>query len=286
MSVQLAHERFLNLLPSDWDVKSICDLGSIVGGSTPSRGVKRYWGGEIPWVTPGELTSLAFKYLGDTEEHITQAGLEGCGAHLLPAKTLLVTSRATIGAVALASRPTSTNQGFKSVVFGPGTEPGFYFHLFKRLTPELTRRASGTTFLEISGREFGAVRVPVPPLCEQRRMAEILDTLDEAIQRTEQIIAKLKQIKQCLLHDLLARGIDENGELRDPEQHPEQFKDSPLGRIPRAWKIIQLRDRVAVKGGKRLPSGHAYAEVPTAFRYLRVEDFFQNGYPLHTRRHQ
>ncbi len=75
--------------------------------------------------------------------------------------------------------------------------------------------------------------MPLPPLPEQRRIAEILDTLDEAIRKTEQVIAKLQQMKQGLLHDLLTRGIDDNGELRDPERHPEQFKDSPLGRIPR-----------------------------------------------------
>ncbi len=81
----------------------------------------------------------------------------------------------------------------------------------------------------------------VPPLPEQRRIAEILDTLDDLIRKTEQLIAKLKQVKQGLLHDLLTRGIDENGELRDPERHPEQFEDSPLGRIPKAWEPRELQ---------------------------------------------
>jgi type I restriction enzyme, S subunit len=80
----------------------------------------------------------------------------------------------------------------------------------------------------------------LPPLPEQRRIAEILDTLDEAIRKTEQVIAKLQQMKQGLLHDLLTRGIDDNGELRDPERHPEQFKDSPLRRIPRGWEVCEL----------------------------------------------
>ena len=86
-------------------------------------------------------------------------------------------------------------------------------------------------------REF---EIPFPPLPEQRRIAEILDILDEAIRRTEQVIAKLQQMKQGLLHDLLTRGIDEHGELRDPERHPEQFKDSPLGRIPRGWEVAKF----------------------------------------------
>jgi type I restriction enzyme S subunit len=77
-------------------------------------------------------------------------------------------------------------------------------------------------------------------LHEQQRIAEILDTVDEAIRKTEQLIAKLKQVKQGLLHDLLTRGIDDNGELRDPTRHPEQFKDSQVGRVPKAWDVDAL----------------------------------------------
>ena len=83
-----------------------------------------------------------------------------------------------------------------------------------------------------------------PPLPEQRLIAEILDTVDEAIRKTEAIIAKLGQVKQGLLNDLLTRGIDEHGQLRDPDRHPEQFKDSPLGRIPKEWEVTKLYDGV------------------------------------------
>ena len=88
--------------------------------------------------------------------------------------------------------------------------------------------------------EWMSGEVNLPPLPEQRQIAAILDTIEDAIHKTEQIIAKLKQVKQGLLHDLLTRGIDDNGELRDPERHPEQFKDSPLGRVPWGWEVTQL----------------------------------------------
>lgn len=100
----------------------------------------------------------------------------------------------------------------------------------------------GVTRPKVTLRDFRELRVPLPPLREQRQIAEVLDTVDEAIRRTEQIIAKLKQVKQGLLHDLLTGGIDDNGELRDPDRRPEQFKDSPLGRIPKGWEVVQLRD--------------------------------------------
>jgi type I restriction enzyme S subunit len=102
---------------------------------------------------------------------------------------------------------------------------------------QLDRLSHGSIMAGLSSAIVRRLEVPVPPLSEQRSIAEILDTLDEAIRKTEQVIAKLQQMKQGLLHDLLTRGIDANGELRDPERHPEQFKDSPLGWIPRGWEV-------------------------------------------------
>jgi type I restriction enzyme S subunit len=80
----------------------------------------------------------------------------------------------------------------------------------------------------------------LPPPSEQHRIVGILDTIDDAIRKTEQIIVKLKRVKRGLLHDLLTRGVDDNGELRDPERHPEQFSNSPLGRIPKEWALTEL----------------------------------------------
>lgn len=94
--------------------------------------------------------------------------------------------------------------------------------------------------LNVRPEDFMSMAMWYPPLSEQRRIAEILDTLDETIRKTERLIAKLQQAKQGLLHDLLTRGIDDKGELRDPERHPEQFKDSVLGRIPKDWEEIAL----------------------------------------------
>jgi type I restriction enzyme S subunit len=147
------------------------------------------------------------------------------------------------------------------------------------ISAEFSRLASGSTFLEISRRDFGAIRVPFPPLSEQRRIAEILDTVDAAIQHTEALIAKLKQIKAGLLHDLLTRGLDEHGQLRDPVTHPEQFKDSPLGRIPRGWTICSLGELVdsAVDGpfGSNLKTEH-YVSQP-GVRVVRLQNI-GNGY--------
>ena len=223
-----------------WEARAVEDIGDVVGGSTPSRAVPAYWDGDIPWVTPGDITSLDSKFLSHTRDRITAAGLASCGARLLPPGTLLVTSRATLGAVAIAACAVATNQGFKSIVCGSDTDPNFYYHLFKRGVPDLPRKASGTTFLEISAREFARIHLPCPPLAEQRRIATILDTLDEAIRGTQEVIGKLGQMSRGLVHDLMSRGIDENGIARTESQQRESFVASPVGPIPATWRVQPL----------------------------------------------
>jgi len=118
----------------------------------------------------------------------------------------------------------------------------------------------------------------VPPLHEQRRIAEIIDTLDDAIGKTEQVVVKLQHMKQGLLHDLLTRGIDEHGDLRDPERHSEQFKNSPLGRIPRGWEAVRFAEAGEVKLGRQ--SAPRYQRGISPRPYLRVVNIFDDRLDL------
>lgn len=102
--------------------------------------------------------------------------------------------------------------------------------------------AGGSTRQRISRTNLGEATILLPPLPEQCRIAAILDAADEAIRAGERVIAKLRQVKAGALHDLLTCGVDAQGRLRDPRAHPEQFKDSPLGRIPREWEISRIID--------------------------------------------
>jgi type I restriction enzyme S subunit len=135
-------------------------------------------------------------------------------------------------------------------------ESRYFLHYFRgnRFRQEICRYTKGSAQPGLNLGDVEVFKVDYPPLPEQRRIAEILDTLDEVIRKTEQVIAKTQQMKQGLLHDLLTRGIDENGELRDPERHPEQFKDSPLGRIPVAWedpmKMGELEEQRSLELGR------------------------------------
>jgi type I restriction enzyme S subunit len=121
---------------------------------------------------------------------------------------------------------------------------------------------------------FSRFRIPQIDPAEQSRIAAVLDTVDEAIAKTEAVIAKLKQVRAGLLHDLLTRGLDEHGQLRDPIAYPEQFKDSPFGRIPRHWELRRLNEIVlsAVDGpfGSNLKTEH-YVSEP-GVRVVRLQN--------------
>lgn len=249
------YEAFLRQLPADWEQKEITQVGAVVGGGTPSRAVPSFWRGSIPWVTPGEVSGEAAKLLHDTNDHISASGLAGSGANLLPAGSLLVTTRATLGARVINAVPMATNQGFKSIVFKNTEEASYYYHLFEKVKPELVRRASGTTFLEISGAEFGSIKVPSPSTDEKLKIAQLLDTLDTAIHQTDAIVEKLKQVKQGLLHDLLTRGVDANGELRPSHDVAlELYQESPLDGGQKAGRSAALPRYLPVSTPARAPT--------------------------------
>jgi type I restriction enzyme S subunit len=269
----------MNDVPHDRDDVALEDFGEIVAGGTPSRAVASFWNGDIPWVTPSEITALKGKYLRETRERITCEGLAGSAARLLPAGTLLVTSRATLGEVAIAGVPVATNQGFKSIVPNEATDSVFAYYRIGTLKREMERHASGTTFLEIPKGDFSRIRTLRPDRAEQTRIAAVLDTVDAAIAKTEALIAKLKQVRAGLLHDLLTRGLDENGQLRPPPaEAPDLYKDSLLGLIPREWGVKELKDFYEIPSRSGLykkascyGSGHRMIHMSQMFKGVVVD---------------
>jgi len=136
-------------------------------------------------------------------------------------------------------------------------------------------KVSGSSIPHLFQRDMVELKVELPSPDRQTKIAEILDTFDAAIRGTEAVVAKLKAMKQGLLHDLLTRGIDANGDLRPTQATaPHLYKHTPLGRLPKEWDVDHLSTFASVHGGKRLPAGHAYASGKTGFKYLRVTDFF------------
>ena len=152
---------------------------TIVSGATPKTGVAEYWDGDIAWATPADLSGLPTLRIATTARAITAAGLRSCSSVLLPPGSVLFSSRAPIGHVAINTVPMATNQGFKSLVPKPDmADPGFLAHWLRANKGYLQSLGSGATFKEVSKSVVEQVKVPLPELSEQRRIAAILDQAD------------------------------------------------------------------------------------------------------------
>ena len=162
-----------------WATAALRDVCDIVSGSTPLTSEKTFWGGNILWTTPKDLSDLDGAYLDSPPRTITEEGLKSCAASLLPKNSVLLSSRAPIGLVAINTVPMATNQGFKSLVPDrQKLDSKFLYHWLKSRTSFLQGLGNGATFKEISKAVVERIEIPLPPLNEQRRIAAILDKAD------------------------------------------------------------------------------------------------------------
>lgn len=224
-------------VPEGWSTTVVDDLAHVIGGATPSRTEYGYWaGGTIPWFTPSDITGQAQKWVQDSEERITKRALEECACSLLPAGTILYTSRATIGAKAIAKTAVTTNQGFASFIPREGVDGEFLYYFLEHLTPVFIRLAAGTTFLEVSKRDIRRVRCAVPPPEEQVAIGKVLGAIDAVILRVQgsvrlgktstngrSLIDAYATVRRGLLSDLMTGTI---------RLDARRVSDAVLSRIP------------------------------------------------------
>ena len=206
------HTRFkrteIGELPEEWKILTLADVVTIVSGGTPSRSCSVYWDGDVPWATPTDVTGLSGRIISETASWISEAGLANSSAVLLPPNSLLMTTRATIGACAINRVSMATNQGFQNLVPMQETCVDFLYYLIQRYTRRLERMAAGSTFLEVSKRTIRSFRIHFPPLPEQRKIAAILSSVDDTIKENRTIMDRLRVLKSALMSTLLT------GELR------------------------------------------------------------------------
>ena len=225
--------------PHGWTSRRFDQLGELCSGSTPLSSRTEFWDGATVWVTPTDLSRQNTPYLHDSAKHITERGLRSCSARLLPPGSIVFSSRAPIGYVAIPTVPFCTNQGCKSIALHNSYHSEFVYYAVTAAVPRLKRLGEGTTFAEISKSSLAKAEVVLPiDKAEQAKIAEVLSTVDRAIEQTEALVAKQQRIKTGLVQDLLTRGIDGHGNLRS--EHTHKFKDSPLGRIPVDWESASL----------------------------------------------
>ena len=201
-----------------WQMVKLKDCCDVVGGATPKRNVASYWGGDIPWITPKDISNLNSPFIHEASEYITSAGYKAAATHILPAGTILLTSRAPIGNVAIAGIELCTNQGFKSLIPGINVHNKYLYHCIKKLVPKLELLGNGATFKEVSKAVVENFEIPLPPFEEQKRIARILDKSDSIRQKREQAIQQADNFLRTIFLDMFG----------DPVENPKGWKVKPL----------------------------------------------------------
>jgi type I restriction enzyme S subunit len=193
----------------EWKVKRLDELADIRSGGTPSTTQPHFWNGDILWCTPTDITGLnGAKYLSDTRRSISHLGLKSSSAELIPAKSIVMTSRATIGECAINTVPVSTNQGFKNFIPLIDVDVEFLYYLLVTQKPRFITLCGGSTFLEISKTQLATFTVRLPDgKTEQSAIAAILSDMDAEIGALEAKLTKARQLKQGMMQELLTGNI-------------------------------------------------------------------------------
>lgn len=189
-----------------WNKVKLGEMGKFVSGGTPDTEKSEYWNGDIIWLTPSEITKLTNRFVSDSERKITKEGLKNSSAVLLPVRSLIVCTRATVGDCCINIKEVSTNQGFKNLI-PENSNIDFLYYLISSHKIDLIRKACGSTFLEISKHDIERLKYCIPPLPEQKAIADILSKADEEITLLTRKLSALKEQKTGLMQQLLTGKI-------------------------------------------------------------------------------
>ena len=260
-------------IPDSWEWVRLGDIGSIVSGGTPKRSEKSYWdNANIPWITPASMsaTQNEIVYKNNDLKFINKNGLEHSSAHLISANSIVVSSRAPIGYVNIVPFDYTTNQGCKSIVPYTDIKNKYIYFVIKFVTPDMYKRASGTTFKEISGTRFGETVIPLPPLEEQSRIAAKIAQLFALLRKVEtstQQYTKLQTLLKSKVLDLAMRG-------KLVKQDPNDEPASVLLEKIKAEKEQLIKEK-KIKRSKPLPpisDEEKPFKIPDSWEWVRLGD--------------
>ena len=263
---------------SEWKEYKIEEFCEVIGGGTPSTKEDSYYGGEISWITPRDLTNHKNRFISRGERNITELGLKNSSARILPKNSILLTSRAPIGYLAIAENEVCTNQGFKSLIINPEkADYNFVYYLIKSNVERIKGLGTGTTFAEISGSVVKNLKFLLPDLPTQTAIAEVLSSLDDKIELNNKINQELQTLAQTLFKRWF---ID----FEFPNENGEPYKssggemvDNELGEIPEGWNKLKLAKLVT----KSHTGADAITRAPivnydTGVKCARVGDMTNN----------
>ena len=227
-----------------WKEYRLGEIGKVVGGATPSTKDASNYDGDISWITPKDLSVLTQRYIYRGERMITLKGYNSCSCKLLPKGSVLFSSRAPIGYVAIASKELCTNQGFKSILPFPNiVDSMFLYYLLVNNRKRIEGLGSGTTFKEVSLKVMQNVKVKIPSMNTQHKIASVLSSIDDKIELNRKINSNLEEQAKALFKSWFI----------DFEPFKDgKFVDSELGKIPEGWEVCPLEQMGKFKRGKTI----------------------------------
>lgn len=232
-------------MKNNWEAIAISEICDSYAGGTPNRSNPKYYNGEIPWISSGEVNQA---YITDTKEKITEEGLRFSSAKWIPNEAILLAMYgATAGQVSKLKIRATSNQAVLALM-PYNADDYFIYYVLNFIKNRILYLAQGSGQPNLSKSLIDKTIINLPPLKQQKKIAKILSTVDKVIEKTESSIAKYQAIKQGLMHDLFTRGIDVNtGRLRPtPQEAPELYKESVLGLIPRDWDLENFEEATEI----------------------------------------
>lgn len=216
-------------LPSGWNEFALGSLARVIGGGTPDRNESAYWrDGGIPWITPTDLTANAAKYIEHGAEHISEAGLENSNATLVPVGSIVFSTRGTVGNIAIARVPLTTNQSCEVLAPIAGAVNGdFLYYLLNFGLFAFHRLACGTTFGSITRRDLARVRFAIPAPDEQAAIARILDAVDQCIEQARVAAGAARQVKDSITQTFFYSALGVTA-----------YADRPTQKLPPGWSLL------------------------------------------------
>lgn len=223
-------------LPEGWIWTTIGEIGIVQSGGTPSTRNKEFWGDEISWISPADLSGYKEKYISKGNRNISKTGLDYSSAKLLPKGTILFSSRAPIGYTVIAKNELATNQGFKNLIPTKSLNSEYVYYYFQTLKSQAEKVASGTTFLELSATKFSQLPFPLSPLHEQQRIVSKIETLFSELDQAEKGLQKAKLQLEVYKQALLKSAFNGSITVKWRAGNEEKFAYKELETIKRIRK--------------------------------------------------
>ncbi|EHK9076604.1 TPA: hypothetical protein GRI66_15440 [Vibrio parahaemolyticus] len=255
-------------IPSAWKFLPLKRNFKIVNGSTPRSSEASFWDGDITWVTPADLSKVDV-HISGSSKNITNKGLSSCGTSLVPKGSLILSTRAPIGTIAIASKELCTNQGCKSLVLYNNVDSKFYYYVISVSGKQLNNLGRGTTFLELSTDELSNFAVPTPSFAEQHKIVSFLDhetaKIDTLIAKQEKLIELLKEKRQAVISHAVTKGLN-------PDAPMKGSGVEWLGEVPEHWTVGRVKNLAKLISKGTTPSTIGGDFIDEGIRFLKGEN--------------